>query len=230
MNFFKEIMQKPWLSSDAAILDVSVDKALMNTQIRWPEKTALYFFLAVVTVLFFLFTITFLSRSQASDFQALSGEPWLPLSDSIPLWENTFFLLLASISLQLSTMFNAIQRINVLLLLITLSSIFTSIFIFGQISVWQQLMTDGYFIATNPANSFFYLLTGLHGVHLIGGVLALLYVIKGFYKDVQPKTLKASLSLCTTYWHYLFLLWLFLFALLTATTETYRTIALICGF
>ena len=180
--------------------------------------------------LFFLFTITFLSRSQANDFQALSGEPWLPLSDSKQLWINTIFLLLASISLQLSTVVNSIHRLNLLLILITLSSIFTAVFIFGQVSVWEQLTADGYFIATNPANSFFYLLTGLHGVHLLGGVFALFYVIRNFYKDTKPEALNASLTLCTTYWHYLFFLWLFLFALLTASTETYRTIALICGF
>jgi len=231
MSFLKEIMKKPWLASESmtAMTNQSVS-VHQQSEIRWPEKTALYFFLSVVTVLFLLFTITYLSRSQATDFQALAGETWLPLNDTKQLWINTFYLLVAGGALQLAVFNSTTKRINLLLILLILSSTFTAVFIFGQIAVWQQLSAQGYFIATNPANSFYYLLTGLHGLHLLGGVFALLYVIKRFYNHTEVTVLRASLSLCTTYWHYLFIMWLFLFALLTASTETYRTIALFCGF
>jgi len=231
MNIFQKLTEKPWLADDKLALEGnsgSVSSAQLNTST--PAKTALYFFLSVVSVLFLLFTITFLSRSQAVDFQALAGEPWLPFSQPTSLWFNTGILLLASISLQLSVLFSRQQKTNHLLIMLVLATLFSATFLIGQYTVWQQLTLSGYALNENPANSFFYLLTGIHGLHLLGGIFALVRVVWIFWSKNKTQSLTASLRLCTTYWHYLLVVWLFLFALLTATPETYRTIALFCGF
>jgi len=244
MSIFSKLAEKPWLPAEDGAL--AADGVPAYAPSGFPAKTALKFFIAVVSVLFFLFTITYLSRSQYPDFQALAGEPWLPLTNSLQLWLNSGFLLLASIFLQLSAKDSNRQattggespqamevetlQINGLLIYLVLAVIFSIAFVFGQYIVWQQLGSQGFLIYSNPANSYFYVLTAVHGIHLLGGLLALVRVLVHFYRKSELAVLRRSLGLCAFYWHYLFLLWMFLFALLTASPDTYNTIAAFCGF
>lgn len=226
MNIWQKITDKPWLPGEAVAIDIHDHQHGREG----PHKTALHFFLAVVTVVFFLFTITYLSRSQSPDFQALAGEPWLPFTTAYPLWLNTAVLLFASLGLHASVYFSKKQQLNTLLFSMAAVYICTAGFLLGQYAVWQQLLSSGYGVADNPANSFFYLLTGIHGLHLFGGILVLIKVTVQFWLHVDTVRLNGSLALCARYWHYLFVVWVFLFCLLTATPETYRAIAVFCGF
>ncbi|WDE06005.1 cytochrome oxidase subunit III [Thalassomonas viridans] len=243
MSIISKLTEKPWLAADEA--NLAANGAVAYKPSGFPAKTALKFFIAVVSVLFFLFTITYLSRSQYPDFQALAGEPWLPLTNSVHLWVNSGFLLLASIFLQLSAKGANRQatdgessqagqvdggEINSLLVYLVLAVIFSIAFVFGQYLVWQQLARQGFLVSSNPANSYFYMLTAVHGIHLLGGLLALVRVLVHFYRKSELALLRRSLGLCAFYWHYLFLLWMFLFALLTASPDTYNAIAAFCGF
>lgn len=184
----------------------------------------------VVTILFLLITVTFLSRSQYYDFQALSGQPWLPFTQPTQLWLNTISLIVASLALQFAVIFSKKMQMNTSLVFVSLAAIFSCLFIIGQLLVWQKLTNTGYFINSNPANSYFYLYTGLHALHLFGGFFALVRVLAVFIRCTDPKHFSKNLSLCAFYWHYLLLVWILLFLLLTATADTYKTIALICGF
>jgi cytochrome c oxidase subunit III len=93
--------------------------------------------------------------------------------------------------------------------------LFAFTFLVGQFFAWQQLNAAGYFLATNPANAFFYLLTGLHGLHLLGGLVALVLTIDKVWRGFALAQVRLSVKLCAIYWHYLLLLWLVLFTLLT---------------
>ncbi|TKB44897.1 cytochrome c oxidase subunit 3 [Thalassotalea mangrovi] len=223
MSVIKQLVSKPWESVDT---QTSLSEANDITLARY---TALKWLLAVISVMFMLFFITFISRTQFTDFQALAGEPWLPLSDKTPLWINTAYIGLASIILQiLCKRFSRLPRwkVNSLLLLTLLSSM---LFLSGQLAVWNNLMAQGYYLQTNPANSFFYLLTGLHGLHLLLGVLILtVTLIQCLLKPVSDK-MSRRIDLTRIYWHYLLLLWLVLFFLLTSSTETFKAIAEFCG-
>ena len=86
----------------------------------------------------------------------------------------------------------------------------------GQLVAWRQLGAAGYFLATNPANTFFYLLTALHGLHVFGGLVALGRTGErcGGGDDVR-----LSVELCAIYWHFLLVVWLLLFGLLLAEFE-----------
>ena len=92
MNPFKVLGEKSWLPEPAGVTPV------FDAEQGIAGKVALRFFIAVVTVLFFLFTITFLARSQYPDFQALAGQPWQPFTDPSRLWFNTTLLALSSLS------------------------------------------------------------------------------------------------------------------------------------
>ena len=110
-----------------------------------------------------------------------------------------------------------------------LGAFFAVLFLLGQLWVWQDLMALGYYVASNPANSYFYLFTTMHGLHLLGGLGALGVVTWRLWQGVSPERTTASMELCATYWHFLLLVWLLLFALLASSPETYETLAELCG-
>jgi cytochrome c oxidase subunit III len=86
-------------------------------------------------------------------------------------------------------------------------------FLSGQIVAWKQLARQGIYLATNPASSFFYIFTGAHALHLVGGIAALIYVARrSFSKTNVTRSLAAEVT--SYYWHFLDALWLFLLVLL----------------
>ncbi len=95
--------------------------------------------------------------------------------------------------------------------------VFTISFLAGQLWAWQQLNASGYFLTANPANAFFYLLTALHGLHLLGGLLVWGRATGKVLRGAGVGDVRLSVELCTVYWHYLLLVWLVLFALLLST-------------
>jgi cytochrome c oxidase subunit 3 len=101
-------------------------------------------------------------------------------------------------------------------LLIT-GALLTLAFIAGQLIAWDQMVAAGYYLRDNPAYAFFYLLTGLHALHLLGGMWFLGRL--GFRMNQTGKGEKAmqNVKLCATYWHYLLIVWLVLFTLLLRT-------------
>jgi cytochrome c oxidase subunit 3 len=191
-------------------------------------RVGLRLFLAVVSSLFFLFLLAFIARSQMADWLPLT-DPLAPLANPWPLWVNSAFLVLSCIALQWSRMAARQARLDATVMGFVVGGVFAIAFLTGQVWVWQQFVAWGYFVASNPANSFFYLLTGLHGFHLLGGLIAWSRTVAKFLHHVPLPQLSASVELCTVYWHYLLGLWFVLFALLTSTPATYEAIARFCG-
>jgi cytochrome c oxidase subunit III len=87
-------------------------------------------------------------------------------------------------------------------------------FLFGQWMAWRELAFRGFFLSTSPSSSFVYLLTGMHAIHLAGGVLALLYAgtITLLRKPVEVR--RIVIDITAWYWHFMALLWIYIFALL----------------
>ena len=88
----------------------------------------------------------------------------------------------------------------------------------GQLVAWQQLQASGQYLTSNPSNAFFFLLTGAHAAHILGGLYvwarATFKVIAG---SAEGSQLRRSIELCTIYWHFLLVVWLILFGLLLST-------------
>jgi cytochrome c oxidase subunit 3 len=87
------------------------------------------------------------------------------------------------------------------------------LFLAGQLIAWRQLAHEGVFLVTNPSSSFFYVLTAAHGLHLLGGILALLYVSRRNWQRARISQATAT-DVTSIYWHCMDGLWIFLFALL----------------
>ena len=174
-----------------------------------PAKIGLLTFIAVVTSLFALFLSAYLMRMKLGD--------WRPLAEPNLLWFNTAILVLASVAFQMAR--GAATRGQLLAVKIGLlaGGVCTALFLSGQLVAWQQLNASGYFLAGNPANSFFYLLTALHGLHLLGGMWVWGRTTTRVLTGADVESVRLSVELCTVYWHYLLFVWIGLFALLLST-------------
>jgi cytochrome c oxidase subunit 3 len=169
-------------------------------------RTGLYMFLAVITSMFLLFSTAYQLRASFPD--------WMALTDPGILWFNTGILLLTSISLQLAVSASRQGAAGPMRNFLFAGAILTLVFLAGQLVAWGQLVEAGLYARANPANAFFYLLTGVHGLHLIGGLWFLGGAAKRAVKSADDDTLPLRISLCATYWHYLLLVWVLLFYLL----------------
>ncbi|MBV1918170.1 MAG: heme-copper oxidase subunit III, partial [Sphingomonadaceae bacterium] len=86
-----------------------------------------------------------------------------------------------------------------------------------QLLLWRHFQAHGFLLASNPANAFFYLLTGAHGLHLAGGLYACGRTIGLMSSQSNEARVRRNVGLCAIYWHFFFLVWLLLVALLVAT-------------
>jgi cytochrome c oxidase subunit 3 len=81
-----------------------------------------------------------------------------------------------------------------------------------------------YFAASNPANAFFFLLTGTHALHLVGGLVALARTLEKAWRVSDAAALRVSVDLCAVYWRFLLFVWLVMFAMLTGATNEFGVI------
>jgi cytochrome c oxidase subunit 3 len=97
---------------------------------------------------------------------------------------------------------------------LALTTVLGLLFLLGQWMAWSELEARGFFIATSPSSSFVYLLTGMHALHLAGGVFALLYagIISLLKKSVETR--RVVIDITSWYWHFMAVLWIYIFALL----------------
>lgn len=168
-----------------------------------------------VGVWILLGTIVMLFGGLSSAYIVLRGVPdWQNIEVPQILWLNTAILLASSATIEGARRSLRHSRIGAMNVWLLASGGFGVAFIVGQWMAWQQLVTAGVYVPSTLHSSFFYLLTGLHGIHLLGGMIAMSYVLtKALQKRIIPGK-DESLKLCATYWHFMDALWVYLFVLL----------------
>ena len=166
-------------------------------------------FLGAITSLFSLFVTAYYVRMGYAD--------WRPLSENALLWFNTGLLAMSSLAMQWAVSAAQHRKINGVRNGLALGGIFAFAFLAGQLLVWRDLVDEGHYITSNPANAFFYLLTALHGLHLSGGLVAWARTFARAWRDSNVFDVRLSVELCATYWHFLLAVWIVLFAVLLAT-------------
>ena len=172
-------------------------------------KLGLFVFLTVVTSLFALFISAYLMRMELGD--------WRPLPDPDLLWLNTGVLILSSIASQWALIAAKREQVDSMRNGLLAGGFFAFVFIGGQLLAWQQLVDAGYYAHSNPANAFFYLITGLHALHLLGGVVAWGMTTIKVLGGAEVARVRLSVELCAIYWHFLLVLWMILFGLMLST-------------
>jgi cytochrome c oxidase subunit 3 len=216
MSIFHELTVKPWVTDQGKVDDLYAGGASSGLA----KKLALRVFLAVVAVLFMLLVVAYGSRMAYEDFRP---SPQLGL-----LWANTFVLILSSVALQWAQYSVRRGRMDAMRVGLLVAGALTVVFLFGQLLAWRQLGAMVYFEVTNPAIAFFYLITGLHGLHLLGGLVAWGRTVAKVWGDFEVARIRQSVELCTVYWHFLLLVWLVLFGLLF-TGNNLDILLKICG-
>jgi cytochrome c oxidase subunit 3 len=165
-------------------------------------KTGTWFGLGAVVMVFAGFVSAYVVR------RGLSTD-WRPIQLPGVLGFSTAVLLLSSLTLE-----RARRSLNgSSLTWLRITSLLGVVFLAGQYAAWRQLAAAGVYLASNPASSFFYVLTGAHGLHLLGGVLALFYVTARAPNLAWAGREAATQSLAL-YWHFMDGLWVFLFFLM----------------
>ena len=175
-----------------------------------PASTGIWVVLASITMTFAAFTSALIVRQGA----ALD---WRHLTLPRILYFNTLLLLASSVTLEIARRrvgaFMAGARTSISVaerwLYITLS--LGLLFVAGQYVAWLQLRSQGLYLATNPNSSFFYVLTAMHGLHVLGGLGGLVRVISRLKRSVLRKS---TLDATSLYWHFMDVLWLYLLILL----------------
>ena len=202
--YMQRLATKPWLQQ-GVISDVPTDGPISMTT----PKLGLYVLLAAITSLFALFISAYTMRMELPD--------WTALPTPVLLWLNTGFLFMGSVGMQWAQNGSNHGSITDVRRGLLIGGGFALAFLAGQLVVWQELVDLGYFLQSDPAAAFFYLLTGLHGLHLLGGLIAWGRTTAMAWHDLNPAKLAVAVELCTIYWHFLLLIWLVLFGLLLAT-------------
>lgn len=168
--------------------------------------------LASILMLFIALTSAYIVRG----VPALSGgdSDWLPIDMPSVLWVTTGVLVLSSLSIELAR--RALKRNEYagFKRWISLTTLFGVGFLAGQFMAWQQLAAQGVFINSHPHSSFFYLLTSLHGLHLLGGVIALAFVTVAALRMRIGFNRRTAVDVTAIYWHFMDGLWIYLFGLL----------------
>jgi len=195
---------RPWVSNAA---DDEVSGTSLDTNVKTIGLTS---FLAVATSLFALFISAYTIRMR------LAGD-WTPLADPGVLWINTGLLVLSSVAYHWTRNAAIAGRTERLKPGLLLAGAFALLFLTGQLAAWRELAAAGQTLSGNPANAFFYLLTALHGIHLLGGVWVWARSLVRVFGGASAASVRLSVELCTVYWHYLLLVWLVLFGLLLST-------------
>ena len=163
-------------------------------------------FLAAVVMLFVAFTTAYLARRQEPGWPAITM-PGI-------LWVNTAVLLLSSGTLEWARRRLLRGDRRGLRRGLTATAGLGLLFVLGQVLAWRHLAGQGIFLASDLHSAFFYLLTGVHGLHLLGGLGALGVVLAGAWRGRYTPREHAGITLCALYWHFLDGLWLYLFVLL----------------
>lgn len=205
MNIFDQLTEKPWVATDGPAEELVEGRLSPMPTARF----GLRFVLVAITIVFSAIVIVYTERMAFGD--------WRPMPETWLLWLNTAVLVLSSVALQRAS--TGARRGD-------MSSVRTGVlvggglafaFLIGQLAAWQQLASLGYYADSNPANAFFYLITGLHGVHLLGGLVGWSRTARKVRRATDTAKIRLGVELCTVYWHFLLMVWLIVFGLMLFT-------------
>ena len=201
--FRQSVNVQPWVAQ------VSAQDVHGGVLSRPAAKTALWVFLAVVTSVFALFISAYAMRMHFGD--------WSPLREPTLLTWNTGLLFVTSGAMQWTVVAARRGHVDGVRHGLVAAGVLSIAFLGGQLLVWKQLNDAGVFLRSNPANAFFYLLTAVHGVHLLGGLVAWTRTTAKVWRGIEVARVRLSIELCAIYWHFLLVVWLVIFALLLST-------------
>ncbi|RZT36280.1 cytochrome c oxidase subunit 3 [Cupriavidus agavae] len=183
---------------------------------RAPGGIGLWVFMGVVTSLFALFLTAYVMRMESPDWHRIAL-PW-------QVWLSTALLAAASVAMGVAARAARAARMADARRALRLGGLGAAAFVGSQLWAWAALQAMHVGVAGNPAGSFFYLLTAMHGLHMIGGLIGFLVVAADRGSGARTQL---RIVLCARYWHFLLAVWLVLLATLGWLTP--EIVDFICG-
>jgi cytochrome c oxidase subunit 3 len=178
-----------------------------------PERYRIGMWIALASIL-----MLFTALTSAYIVRAGTGNDWRPIAMPRLLWASTALILTSSLTISIALRalkrkdHSAYKRWLLLTVVLGLG------FLATQLLSWQQLVAQRVYVSTNPHSSFFYLLTAVHGAHLLGGIFGLDFLLlRSWRKATNAKSeikREAAAGAVALYWHFMDGLWIFLFLLL----------------
>jgi cytochrome c oxidase subunit 3 len=183
-----------------------------------------------IFMLFLVLSVAFILRQAGGRMDATGKliHDWKPLTIPAILWLNTAVLLVSSVTIEIARRqnFNEAWVMEEWLGLgrptraASLPWLVTTIllgigFLIGQQKAWQQLMSQGTFVSGNPSSTFFFMLTGGHAIHLMVGIIALLWAGVSAFSARPLESRQIATDITAWYWHSMGVLWLCLFGVLS---------------
>ena len=171
-----------------------------------PKKFAMWLLIASVSMLFAALTSAYIVRQAEGN--------WLYFELPAMLYWTTGVILLSSITLHLGYRYAKRDQIENLKLMVGITAALGLVFLAGQVMAWKDLVAHSVYFVGNPSGSFLYVLTGLHGLHIVSALVYLVIVLISAYRLKISSHNLVQLEMCVTYWHFLGGLWLYLFVFL----------------
>lgn len=174
-----------------------------------PKKFALWLFIVSIIMIFAAMSSAYIVRKGDGN--------WLDFDLPQMFWISSGIILLSSVSMQWAHFSAKKDNLGALKIAMFISFVLGIAFIVAQYLGWQDLQMRQIWLGgkeSNPAGSFVYVMTGLHIMHLVTGIVFLLLVlIASFRNEIHAKAM-TRMDMCTTYWHFLDFLWIYLFVFL----------------
>jgi cytochrome c oxidase subunit III len=194
------------MSSEFKIVEEPKKTLSMN-----PKKFAMWLFIASIIMLFAAWTSAYIVRRAEGN--------WVYFDLPNLFTYTTVMILLSSVTMQWA--YFAAKKDNLEMVKIAVGTtavlgvaFLVVAFLVGQFKAWGQLVSESIHWVGNPSGSFVYVITGFHGLHIVSAVIFLLIVLNSTFKYKIHSKNMAQLEMCTTYWHFLGGLWLYLFVFL----------------
>ena len=202
------LMTKPWLETGVDTIQPGNDR--MNLPLA---KIGLGVLLVVIGSLFALFLSAYFIRMAYSD--------WRPVPLPQLIWISTGQLIVSSVLLQIAVTAARNGDRAAIRLSLLFGAVAAVGFLTTQLLTFGELSSTGYTLTKNPANSFFFLITGTHGLHILGGLVALGVLIADAWNDGPIERLILRSELCATYWHFLLLIWIVILFVLVGWADSF---------
>jgi len=172
-----------------------------------PKKFALWLFMATVVMLFASWTSAYIVRQAEGNWQFFELPGIFTFSTGI--------ILISSITMQIGYFAAKSNSTGRLQLMLIITAVLGVIFLVAQVLGWGDLVSKSVYFVGNPSGSFVYVITGFHGLHIVSALIFLLIVMRSASRDLIHSGNLAQIEMCTTYWHFLGFLWVYLYIFLT---------------
>ena len=175
-----------------------------------PKKFATWLFMVSIAMMFAALTSAYIVRQAEGN--------WMIFELPALFWVNTVVILVSSITMHAAYLAARKNKAELVKVLVGATLSLGIVFLIGQWMAWQEMISQNVFLvnvnASGVSGSFVYVLSGLHGAHIISGIVFLAIVLVSAYRQKVHASNLLQIEMCTTYWHFLDGLWLYLFVFL----------------